>query len=990
VCTIAASAALAWLPAVVASAAPAQPAASRPAVSRAVPSAAAAVRTLGQEGMITGSVLGPAGIPLAGICVTASGPDGRHEVRTGTTGRYAFTGLTSGSFRIGYLDCAGPDGYAAQGYPGGQVQVVAGRPAQLAPVALTPATPAQAIAAEQAYAHAHPAIAAAAGARPVITGRVTNSAGKPLAGICVLATLRTKLSSGVGTLNLSLIFVSSTRRSGSYSVPKFPGATATSWRVLFTAGCGNSGNYAPQWWHDAASRTKETLLVPAKGTTTFSGISARLVRGASLTGTVRGGSASGAGLSGACVRAAGQGGQEGVSITGRTGAGGRYVLHGLGTGDYSIRFTACSAGNFLTASGGTMAVRDGRTGTDSGFLRPGATITGTVTSSPPGSAGISGICVDLQDGDGNEWGATTGDSGTYSIGRLAAGSYQLSFSGGCGNTGSYAPQFYSSASTTGTVSAAAASPVSVPAGGSATASTAMLPGGTVTGTVTSQSTGRALADACVTLAGPGPAAVTGPDQFSGDGPDEAFTSQSGRYEADNLAPGLYLAAGSSCGDPAYASAWFETSGPQPDWISVSAGTPTSGINVALPRAGSVSGTVTNTAGRKLAGICTLAESADEGLEVLGDAVADSEPVGVTGASGTYRIEDLTPGAYTVDFGSCTTLGTAKDSYAPRLYRAAGPGHSAVVTVRAGRDTGGIGGAVGAGWTLRGKVVAASTGKPLRHVCVLHWFGGSSAALLLGAGLTYSGASGQFTVPHIAAGTYQVALGPCGSAGASLAPIELSMHVTAANHGSVFVFRLPRAGTIAGNVTAAGQPGGAAQACVEVSPVGSVAGGDPIEDDDTFVAADGSYTIGGLAPGSYQLVIDDSCSGSTALAAQTFSPVRVTAAHTTVQDADLVANGSISGTVTSATPSGPLAGICVAAFASAAAASPAAVATTGADGSYQLGFLPPGGYVIEFSSGCGATGYTAQWYDGQSSAATAGTVTVTAGTDQGDVGATMSN
>jgi hypothetical protein len=992
VCTIAASAAMAWLPAFAASAAtthPGRSAAGRPAVSRAVPSAAAAARALGQDGSLTGIVEGAAGVPLPGICVTATGTGGRHQERSSAAGRYVFTGLATGAFSVSYRDCASPDSYAAQNYPGGRVVVAAGQPTLLAPVALTPDSPALALAAEQGYARAHPATAAAeTSARALVTGKVTSASGHALAGICVTAIMRVKLEVGPGqTATVSLPFVVSTGRSGSYRVPRLPGFSVSSVRVQFNVGCGNGGNYAPQWWRDAASRTKATTLAPASKTVTLSGISARLTRGATLTGIVRGGSASGAGLGGVCVRANGQGGQAGVIVTAKTASTGRYVLRGLGTGSYTVRFTACSAGNFLNAGGGSVTVKAGRSTKVNAILRPGATISGTVTSSLAGNADIAGICVGVENEAGSQWVATTSSSGGYSIDRLPAGSYQVIFTGGCGNAGSYAPQYFSSASTTGTANVALASLISVAAGGSATASSAMMPGGTVTGTVTSQSGGQPVSGACVDLIGPGPepisVALTIDGSSSLDGDGELLTGPSGQYEADNLAPGLYLATASGCESSDYASAWFGSDGAQPEWISVSAGAATSGISVALARSGSVSGTIRSTSGHRLAGVCAIAASTNSTLQAITELAPLGDPVGVTGPSGAYRIEGLTPGRYTVVFGSC--LG---GPWASRRYESASAGHSDLITVRAGHGTGAVNGALSSGWAVHGHVVSAVTGKPVRGACVLYWLGSpnSEPLLLAGSQITTSGKAGQFTLPHMAAGTYQVAAGPCLSQAAHLGPIQMRVKVTGKNHGSPFVFRLPRAGAIHGTITAPGQPGGAAGTCVEITPLASnvLAGGFAL------VSPDGSYAAAGLAPGSYQLVIDNSCSGSTALAAETISPVEITAGDTTTQDASLVANGSFSGTVTSASPSGSLPGICVAAFASPNAASPSAVATTGADGTYQLGFLAPGSYVVEFSSGCGATGYTAQWYDGASSAGAAAAVTVTAGADQGDVGATMSS
>jgi len=78
-------------------------------------------------------------------------------------------------------------------------------------------------------------------------------------------------------------------------------------------------------------------------------------------------------------------------------------------------------------------------------------------------------------------------------------------------------------------------------------------------------------------------------------------------------------------------------------------------------------------------------------------------------------------------------------------------------------------------------------------------------------------------------------------------------------------------------------------------------------------------------------------------------------------ATLAADGGISGTVTTAGHA--VSGACVGAYPG-TSASPAGLAITGAGGAYQIAGLIPGRYHVEFSSGCGATGYRIQWYHGR--------------------------
>ena len=74
-------------------------------------------------------------------------------------------------------------------------------------------------------------------------------------------------------------------------------------------------------------------------------------------------------------------------------------------------------------------------------LQVGAEISGTIKNT--GGNPVSGICIEV---DSNNAAADYGgfdNGGTYVINQLSAGTYQVGFTGGCGNTGSYAPNWYS-------------------------------------------------------------------------------------------------------------------------------------------------------------------------------------------------------------------------------------------------------------------------------------------------------------------------------------------------------------------------------------------------------------------------------------------------------------------------------------------------------------------------------------------------------------------
>jgi len=261
--------------------------------------------------------------------VTVTGPAGTVRSLTSARGRYLFNGLRSGEYRVGFSACAQRGRYVEQWYGGAltasgarPVLVASGHPTLLRPVTLRPAN-AMAYLAASARAFGsrnHPA----AGARPAVSGTVTDSHGKRLAGICVNAF----------TADGDNGPMVRTARNGTY---RFRGGQLRPgrWEVFFSVGCGNKGNFAPQWWKFAATVNKAKVLV-VHSNSHFTGIDARLGKGASISGTVRAGSKSGPALPGACVTAFGVSGNPGQLVETRTGRGGKYLITGLGTGRYDV------------------------------------------------------------------------------------------------------------------------------------------------------------------------------------------------------------------------------------------------------------------------------------------------------------------------------------------------------------------------------------------------------------------------------------------------------------------------------------------------------------------------------------------------------------------------------------------------------------------------------------------------------------------------------
>lgn len=87
-----------------------------------------------EAGAISGTVLGAHSAPLAGACVSATGPGNSFTASTRTGGRFLITGLPPGRYVLEYRDCSAPSRYFAR-WSGG-----AGSPRGAAPVVVTPAS----------------------------------------------------------------------------------------------------------------------------------------------------------------------------------------------------------------------------------------------------------------------------------------------------------------------------------------------------------------------------------------------------------------------------------------------------------------------------------------------------------------------------------------------------------------------------------------------------------------------------------------------------------------------------------------------------------------------------------------------------------------------------------------------------------------------------------------------------------------------------------
>ncbi|MEA2424047.1 MAG: hypothetical protein QOH13_457, partial [Thermoleophilaceae bacterium] len=168
-------------------------------------------------------------------------------------------------------------------------------------------------------------------------------------------------------------------------------------------------------------------------------------------------------------------------------------------------------------------------------------------------------------------------------------------------------------------------------------------------------------------------------------------------------------------------------------------------------------------------------------------------------------------------------------------------------------------------------------------------------------------------------------------------------------------------------------------------------GIPVTAKGAYTAANGTYSVTGLAPGSYKVEFKDCFSGQGFLtkwfngkgdfaSATTVGPLA--AGDSVTRDQALDKGSSIAGSVTG-TGGTPLANVCVEAYdpAGTGLAGPTVAATTtNGSGNYKLTPLIGGDYKVRFRDCAFSPSYAAEWFDNKADFASADVVTVAPGAD----------
>ncbi len=707
------------------------------------------------------------------------------------------------------------------------------------------------------------------------------------------------------------VTATSTQADGSYALTVSPGT----YKVSFQA-----TGLQSQYYNNKSSLASADPVTVTSGQHT-TGIDAALIGGGTITGTITDASTH-LPVAGVSVSAYAPGDQYGTGTT--TDANGRYTISGLHAGSFYV--TAYGFNYAQTTYPSMVSVTVGQT--TSGIdiaIQPAGTIRGVLRDA---SGPVANVYVTAYNSAGNQsYSVPTDPSGAYSF-SLPPGTYRIGFA--TFGSSAYLPSYWHDKSTL-----ASADPISVVVGQTVDNVDATLkPGGTIRGRVTGS--GGGLAGISVTV-------------YDGTGSyfASASTASDGSYSVGGLRTGSYrVSFGATAG---YQSEWYsgKDSLVNATPVAVTEGATTTGIDAALKPGGGIAGTVTD----------AVSHTPLSGMSVTAYTTAGSFLASATSeANGAYSLGGLGAGSYVVAFGS----GSA---YVLQYYNgAAAFANATPVTVTASGVTSGIDAALVLGAVIQG-TVTDSAANPVSGASVR-----VSSTTAGGSQTVTTDASGHYAAKGLSTGGYTVLF--TAPQGANLAP-QYYDHKDASGGAATVQ---ATTGQITSGIDATLHTGARVSGTVTDAASHTPLAGVQIfltTDNGSFLkltAADGSFTIDGLAAGTVGLYVHDSSGyhvGSTRF-------VTTALGQTTNGDTALDPAGAISGTATDKETGAPMSGVTVTVFRSGQYANSVA---TDAQGKYSIPELVPGTYQASFTAG---TGFGTQFYNGVTTLAAATPITVTAG------------
>jgi len=761
-----------------------------------------------------------------------------------------------------------------------------------------------------------------------IAGRVTDAlTGAPIEGIEACAHIDSGWRACAGT-DANGEYAIEGLASGSYAISFQP------WSKNYFSGYYGGGEYE-----------SEAAQVAVTAGTTMTGIDVALQPGGEITGSVL---AQGSGTpiedAQVCARSDSLFSSPWGDCT-SSGADGRYTLTQLRSGDYRVGFSAPGfVGQYYlqastTSEAEPVEVAEGAVSPEiNAELSPGASIAGRVTSASSGEplADIEACASSVSD-EGPSC-ARTGSSGEYTIADLAAGQYTVSFSGA-----GYPAQYYSD-----TFSSEEAGRVSVTTGNTAgSVDEELRGGGTISGTVSSASTGQPLEaiEVCASTRRRGFAC--------------AHSNAAGQYTIAGLRPGEYAVEFEA------AKGYLQTKFPHR--VTVAAEVTTGGVDAAMQPGGRITGQVREAAtGNPLSGVRACAYQQKEYANLFGVCAE-------TDADGAYTIEGLASGDWVVGFSV-----RAGDLAGQFFADASSIEEATPVTVTTGAATENVNASLVGGGEISG-IVTGAAGAPLEgaEVCVR-----SAGEEPHEYRCANTDGGGIYTVSGLANGLYELEFDDFAkgygrqyyddvywSVSATLVPVAVG-----ANSEGIDA-QLHRGGKIAGTVTdaATGQPLKGIEVCPrEIPPEGETPGG--FLGGCVLTGGSGEYELSGITPGEYEVSFS---APNHRFVPQKLAKHVIVAAEATDPgvDAAMAPGGRISGEVTDEAGAS-LAGAEVCASATVAELNLGGCATTNAQGDYTIAGLEAATYKVHFE--VVRRNYATQYYAGVSRASQASTVTVAAG------------
>ncbi len=571
------------------------------------------------------------------------------------------------------------------------------------------------------------------------------------------------------------------------------------------------------------------------------------------------------------------------------GADGSYKIIGLPAGSYKLNFSGGNTGaqeqwyknaaSYETATAVNVTAGQILTGINATLVK-GATISGKLAipagvSSSNLSVSASSVASRRQEGQ-----SQVGPDGTYKINGLPAGSYKLNFSGW--NTG-LQDQWYKNDASYDTATA-----VTVTAGQDVTGINATLvKGATISGKV-SVPAGLSPSRIFVT------ASATAGQGQEGD----SFVEEDGSYKIIGLTAGSYKLQFSGW-NTGVLNQWYKNA---PSFDTATAVTVTTsqdltGINVTLVKGATISGKVT-APGASPSGIFVNATSTASHVQG-GQSTVTSD--------GSYKIIGLPAGSYKVSFSDVS------GGLTQQWYKNASSFDTATaVTVGAGQDLAGINASLVKAATISGKITAPAgveltkaiyPGVTVAMTTVKVFAAGSSTKQVAQG---YVNPDGSYKVTGLAAGSYKFFISGWNTGAVDqwfdkAASFDTARTLTVAAGQDLTGINpaLVKGSTVSGKITGGGTWG------TPVSILNSA--GTVVKDGSSN--PDGTYSIGGLAAGSYKVAFNRA-SGSSLAEAQFYNNKPESAGAGAAQtvtvgavtsvpniNATLVAGGSIAGTVT---------------------------------------------------------------------------------------------